>query len=280
MSKNPVIISASRMTDMAAFYPEALINEIETRINKGIKIHTLVIWTKHPQSLFKNPLYTYLHNLLERGVQLFIHLTITGMAGEKVGIGPDNKPLILEPGVPSANKVLEILPEVIDLVQSPDRIRLRIDPIVRIQDCTGFIYSNMSVFEPLVKDCSAIGIRNYSFSFLEKGMHHKVDKRFMDRKISILSPDKDERQEISAYMKDLEIKYQVSISACCVPGLSPSRCIDGYFLQTIHKNKLPVSLKEPKSRPLCGCTDSIDIGGWPPKTCFSGCLYCYTRPKL
>jgi hypothetical protein len=268
------------MTDMPAFYPEAMIAEIENRLRKGITIHTLVIWTKHPQSLFLQPLYAYLLQLKNKGIQLFINLTITGMAGEQVGISLDGKPLVLEPGVISTEETLAIVPCVIDLVGSPNRIRLRIDPVVRIQDGTGFKYTNLPKFEPIVEACSAMNIRNFTFSFLEKGMHRKVDKRFMEKGVMILSPDLQERERMKNWVSGIEMKYNVSIAACCVPGFSPSRCIDGNKLQKLHDKQLPVSLKEPKSRILCGCTESVDIGGWPSKICYSGCLYCYSSPKI
>jgi hypothetical protein len=53
MNDNPIIISASRMTDLPAFYPESLIDEVEKRIEKNFKIHSLVLWTKHAASLLK-----------------------------------------------------------------------------------------------------------------------------------------------------------------------------------------------------------------------------------
>ena len=69
-----IILSASRMTDMPKFYPEVLIEEVNKRMDKGI--HTLVLWTKHPQSLLVNPLYDYLMDLKSKGIQLYIQLCL------------------------------------------------------------------------------------------------------------------------------------------------------------------------------------------------------------
>lgn len=50
---NSVILSASRMTDMPKYYPDVLMKEVMTRIEKGMDIHTVVFWTKHPDAILK-----------------------------------------------------------------------------------------------------------------------------------------------------------------------------------------------------------------------------------
>jgi hypothetical protein len=274
-----IIISASRMTDLAAYYPEALIYEVKERIKKGLKIHTLVLWTKHIQSLFCNPLNAFLQELKATDTQIFVHLTVTGLAGVIAGNDLTRKPVILEPNVPSTQVSLNYLPDLIELTGNADRIRLRIDPIVKIKDSYGNMFSNLEYFESIVNFSVIKGINHFTFSFLENGMHRKVDKRFSDKGLIILSPKSDERIQIFKQMTMWEEKYKITLSACCVPGLKTSRCIDGYLLEKLHNLQIPVSKKEPHSRPLCGCTESIDIGGWPPKICHSGCLYCYSRPS-
>jgi hypothetical protein len=274
-----IIISASRMVDLAAYYPEAFIYEVKERIKKDLKIHTLVLWTKHVPSLFCNPLNSFLNELKATGTQIFVHLTVTGLAGVIAGNDINGKPVILEPNVPSTHVSLNYLPDLIELTGKADRIRLRIDPIVKIKDSYGNLFSNLEYFESIVNSSVIKGINNFTFSFLENGMHRKVDKRFSDKGLIIISPRSDERIQISEQMVFLKKKYKVTISACCVPGLKTSRCIDGYFLEKLHDLQIPASKKEAHSRPLCGCTESIDIGGWPPKICHSGCLYCYSRPS-
>ena len=62
--------------------------------------------------------------------------------------------------------------------------------------------------------------------------------------------------------------------------MSVSKCIDGELLAKLHDKKYPTSLKQQKKRKLCGCTESIDLGGWPPKKCYTGCLYCYSNADI
>lgn len=275
-----VVLSASRMTDMPAFYPADLINEVEKRLAKNLKIHTLVLWTKHPASLLTDPLYTFLLKLKENNIQIYIQLTITGMGKKVVGFDNRNKPLILEPNVPETSEAIALLNKVIELVGNPERIRLRIDPIVRIKDFNGISFSNISSIEPIVRVCVQLNIVHYAFSFLEKDAYNKVNNRFIKRGIEICSPNQQEREQMQTYIAGLEQKYNVSIKACCVPGFAESACIDALLLEKLNPAIPGVSHKKPHSRALCGCTSSIDIGGWPPKKCYSGCLYCYAAPHI
>lgn len=245
-----------------------------------MKIHTLVLWTKHPASLLKDPLYGFLLKLKERNIQIYVQLTITGMGKKVVGIDNRNKPFILEPNVPETSEALALLNKVIALVGNPERIKLRIDPIVRIKDFIGTSYSNISSFEPIIKDCAQLNIVHYTFSFLEKDAYKKVNNRFIKRGIEICSPNQQEREQMQTYITGLEQKYNVSIKACCVPGFNESSCIDALLLEKLNPAIPGVSHKKPHSRALCGCTTSIDIGGWPPKKCYSGCLYCYAAPHI
>ena len=214
-------------------------------------------------------------NLENFGTQLFIHLTITGMAKKPMGIDNNNTPFYPEPNVPEFSNSLALIPKLIKLTGKPERIKVRIDPVLRFKDFTGNIYSNLENFEPILASCVKENIKSFVFSFLEKNMHKKVDNRFQSKGLEILPPSTDERKKILIWIQNLEKKYNVRISACCVPGLPESSCIDGNLLEKLHNNNIPVSLKQPRSRPLCGCTESIDIGGWPVKTCPSGCMYCY-----
>ncbi len=249
------------------------------RLSKGTNVHTLVLWTKHPRSLLAEPLFSFLEELKRDGVQLFLQLTITGMGGLKVGERCDGKPLILEPNVPDRENSVAVLPEVVKLLGNAERLRLRIDPIVRVGDAVGNVFSNLRFFEPIVKVASDVGIKNFSFSFLEDNIHKKVNTRFERLGCSILSPDEVERERSKVWIAKLAEKYGVVISACCVAGFPKSRCIDGEVLSKLHDAGYSANCALAKKRELCGCSKSIDIGGWPPKKCFSGCDYCYARSE-
>jgi len=272
-----IVVSASRMTDMPKFYPYSLIEEVEKRLTKGMAIHTLVLWTKHPGSLFVNPLHDFLVYLRSAGIQLYLQLTITGLGGLPTGERPNGSPLILEPYAPLYQESLATIPDIIGLLGKPERIRLRIDPLVRISDISGHVFSNLPMLPHIVREGVAHGIKNYTISFLERGIHKKVDARFKQIGCRILSPTRDERQQAAIWFKKIEHRFGITISACCVPGFPESQCIDGRLLRDLHELGQETDLKQPRKRALCGCTKSIDIGGWPPKKCFTGCDYCYAN---
>ena len=276
-----IVLSASRMTDMPKFYPRQLIEEVEKRLQKGVDIHTLVLWSKHPQALVTGELYKYLCELKRKDIQLYYQCTITGMGGRIIGEQNKEKPFILEPNVPKPYRAIRDLEKVIELLGSPLRVKLRIDPIVRIiNNSTQEVFSNIVLAEEILKETSKLGIKNYTFSFLESGIHNKVDRRFNNYEWSIITPNLKEKEDVYNWFKKKANKYNVNIEACCVPGLKESRCIDGYLLEQLHDYEKSANLKEPRKRSLCACTSSIDIGGWPPKKCFSGCKYCYANAEI
>lgn len=280
MGKLPIIVSASRMTDMPAFYPENIIEETELRKRKGFTVHTIVLWTKHIRSLFKDPLFSYLSEQQKLGTQLYIQLTITGIGKEVFVSGVGNRKIYLEPGVPTPSDSVSCIGRLINLVKDPKRIRLRIDPLIRIKDANGMLFSNYDQTAEMIKILQAEKIQHLSYSFLEKDTYRKIDNRFKNAGLEIMPPDVEERKILDSQFRILARDSGISISSCSVSGLPESACIDGRLLQQLHDRRWPLDLSQPRSRKLCGCTKSTDIGGWPPKICHSGCLYCYAHPAL
>ncbi|PIE85911.1 MAG: hypothetical protein CSA05_03255 [Bacteroidia bacterium] len=272
-----VILSASRMTDMPKYYPDEIIAETEKRIAKGAKIHTLVLWTKHPKALFDEKLLGFLNHMKKQKVQLSVLLTISGMGQKVYGKRKDEKPLIFEPNAPRFEESINTLPQIIALVGKPDRVKVRIDPIIRVRNHENKLISNLELFPVILQQAVQKGVRQFVFSFLEKGVHKKVDRRMAKNGCEILPPTPEEREKTKIWLKKLEKKYMVKISACSVLGFEESRCIDGYFLEKIHNLKLPADKSEKRNRTQCACTKSIDIGGWPPKKCYTACEYCYSN---
>ena len=271
-----IILTASRMTHMPKYYPEQLIDSVIDRKNKGQMIHTLVMWTKHPRSLLIEPLFSFLQRLKQDGTQLYLQLTITGMGQMVMGTDINGNLVMMEPNAPTYADSIDALDEVIKLVENPMRIRLRIDPLIRYKDANGEIQSNYELFEPILSLTAAKGIKTYSFSFVESGMHKKVDNHFAHLGFTLLPPTDIERKDFAVKFQELEKKYGVIISPCAIPGFNKTACISAKLLENLHDKNLPLEDKSGRSRPLCGCSKSIDIGGWPPKKCYTGCQYCYS----
>ncbi|HOX27531.1 MAG TPA: DUF1848 family protein [bacterium] len=250
------VISASRRTDLTHFFPDALIASLGEHPPENV--HTIVLWTKDPENALRSgPLRK---KLLEYD-QLFFHYTITGLGATPI-----------EPAIPAPGVALNMLPELIGLTGSPERIRVRFDPIVNVTK-NGEIYCNLPFFKELAPRCAELGIFNISSSWTET--YRKVVRRFEMHGVTPAT------FSFESQMEDLvetAERYGIMMHFCCVPGAEGSRCIDGELLTRLHPSGERASCaKATGQRKLCGCTRSVDIG-WYSQKCPGGCLYCYAVP--
>lgn len=270
MKKLPIVFSASRLVDLAQWYPHELIQSFYSTLARH-GCHTLMIWTKFPGALLREPMRSFIEYVRHLGIQVCVQMTITGMGGTE-----------MEPGVPAWEETVALLPRVINLLGDARRIKCRIDPLLRYFDAAGVEHSNYDLFEPIMSACAALGIEDFTTSFVENDMHGKVSARFRKHGHTLNAPDATERLALAEKMKTTAAKYGVNIAACAVPGLPTSHCIDADRLEQLHPAGLKLDHnKKPKlGRALCGCCMDVNLGGWPPKRCPSGCMYCYANPDI
>lgn len=277
MMEPDLILSASRMCDMPAWYPDELIAGMAKRLESGKQIHTLVLWTKHPDRLLEPPLEGFLTSLMKAGIQVYVHVTITGMGNRVCGTDVLNRCWKPEPLAPGMDDSLRVLPELTNLLGN-GRVHLRFDPVVRFVDANGQEFSNRHCFDIIAPVAATTGIRVMTFSILQSGVYRKVDRRFKKLGIQIAGFQPEEVQEIWQDFRKRGAALGIDVRACCVDGLPPSACIDGHILNRLHPEHRKVTARRTFSRPICHCTQSVDIGGWPPRLCPTGCDYCYARP--
>jgi len=266
------------MCDLPAWYPDELIAGVNRRLSMGQHIHTLVLWTKHPGRIVQPPLIGFITGLMNAGVQVYVHVSITGMGNRVCGTDVHGRSWKPEPRAPDMGDSLRMLPELVALVGNPGRVHLRFDPVVRFVDACGKEYSNNHCFDEVAPGAARAGIRVLTFSLLQPGVYRKVDRRFAKLGIGLKEFQPEEVQDIWQDFRKRGEALGMDVRACCVEGLPPSSCIDGKYLAGLHDEGLQVSLLKPCSRPMCHCTQSVDIGGWPPRLCPTGCDYCYARP--
>ncbi|MBC7187527.1 MAG: DUF1848 family protein [Calditrichaeota bacterium] len=255
------VISASRRVDMVAGYPDELATILQDKFSPE-EVHTVVIWTKNAANLL---VHAPLRKVLSRFEQLYVHYSITGMGGT-----------FLEPGIPPTEEALAHLPGVIELTRSPERVRLRFDPIVHLLLPDGQRYTNLPHFAAIAAACAELGVRDVSTSWLQ--VYRKVASRLRHAGIEPEEPSAEVWAEEARQVLEVAARFGLRVHGCCVPGWSPSRCIDGFLLTRLHPRGLACSTRRATGqRPLCGCTESIDIGWY--KGCVGGCLYCYANPR-
>lgn len=226
------------------------------------KVHTIVLWTKFPEA----PLLPPLREVLSRYDQVYVHLTLTGLGGTKI-----------EPYVPKPAQVIALLPSLIRFLGCPGRLRLRLDPLVKIQ-VGNYVWTNFSLVDHLLLAAAKAGVKNFTTSFLST--YPKVQERLQRLGFRYLAPTEEEKKAQLERLRQQAAKLNVVLSGCCTEGLPAQGCIDGFLLQSLHPYGEPCRIEKAKGqRKSCLCTHSLDLG-WYNMRCPSGCVYCYASPLL
>ena len=260
-----MIISASRRTDIPAFYSEWFFNRIKEgfvlvrnprnyRQISRVKItpdvvNGIVFWTKNPA-----PMFARLGEIREYAYCFQFSVTPYGKD--------------IEPNLPQKNT--EILSTFKNISQEigTDRVIWRHDPILLNEKYT--IAYHTRAFEKIAAELHN-HTKKVTISFVDtdyKGLKSNIDKLN-------LSPFTAEIQtELASALALIAKKYGLAIDACAEEtdlqkfGIEKARCIDGRLFSASPE-------KDKNQRPECGCAASIDIGMY--NTCMNGCLYCYAN---
>lgn len=308
----PVIISASRSTDIPAFFARWFIN----RLAKGYCVwynpfnqqpmyisfentKVVVFWTKNPEPLIK-----YLPELDARGIHYYFQYTLNDY--EKEGF---------EPNVASLEQRIETFKKLSDLI-GKEKVIWRFDPL---------ILSDQLTPRKLLQKIFHIGnrIKGYTdklvFSFVDVRAYRKVQNNmvketsfYSKENVTSAEPDGALREELVSGLSKLREHWksegwEIELATCGEEvdlvkyNISHNRCIDGelmerlfpedqeliYYLKT---GKLPEpdlfgvipelppkskNLKDKGQRKACGCMISKDIGMY--NTCRHFCVYCYAN---
>lgn len=308
----PVIISASRSTDIPAFYAKWFINRIKAGYcvwynpfnQKPMYVSfentkVVVFWTKNPE-----PMIEFLPELDKRGIHYYFQVTLNDY--EKEGF---------EPNVPSLQKRIDTFKRLSQLV-GKEKVIWRFDPLV--------LSDNLSPRQLLTK-IYHIGnaIKGYTdklvFSFVDVKAYRKVQNNlvketpfFTKDNVEMAEPQGDKRQELVDGLVKLREHWtaegwNLQLATCAEDldlehyGIEHNKCIDGELMERIFSDdkelayylktgKLPErdlfgilpeiplktkNLKDKGQRKICGCMESKDIGMY--NTCRHFCVYCYAN---
>ncbi len=278
------VISASRRTDLIAFFPDRLSEVIQLGSVCVLgpsgrsyvvdlspeNVHTFVLWSKDFSKLISDA--SGIRTALKRYDQLYLLYSITGLGGT-----------FIEPGVPPPAPAVDQLDALIEIVGSPERISVRFDPVVFWNDDHG-LNTNLHFFKALAPELSIRGIKAVRFSFTQ--WYNKALKRAKNHNLNFYDPPLEEKLDCAQQLVDIAGDKKLVLYACSqdflaqVEGVEPSACIDGNLLDKLHPLHLPVSkAKDRSQRQDCRCTNSVDIGSYT-QHCGHSCLYCYANPKM
>jgi DNA repair photolyase len=310
----PVIISASRSTDIPAFYAKWFINRLQAGycvwynpFNQQpmyvsfANCKVVVFWTKNPK-----PIIPYLHELDERDIHYYFQFTMNDYNKES-----------FEPHVPPIEKRIETFKELSQKI-GKERVIWRFDPLI--------VTPQLSPHE-LLKRIWNIGnqIKGYTgklvFSFVDINGYRKVQSNLIKETESFSKENIEDSEFTPEQMNEIadglakcrdtweKDGWKISLATCAEQidleqyDIEHNRCIDGelmkrifaedkdliYYLnfgklpeksilfdsETNLKLVLPEKLKDKGQRKVCGCMISKDIGMY--NTCSHFCVYCYAN---
>ena len=266
-----MIISASRRTDIPAFYSDWFMKRIEegfvlvrnpmnarqvSRISLAPElVDCIVFWTKNPARMIDK-----LTVLDRKKYNYYFQFTLTPY-GEDI-----------EPNVPDKNDVVSTFIQLSERI-GKERVVWRYDPILMTDSINRDFHSRS--FERLARALTG-HTDTCIISFVD--FYAKCRKRLSSLKAREMSLG-----DIRAIAEAFAVicrAYSLKLETCAEEvdlsdlGIDHGKCIDDKLISRIIGR--PFEVKKDKSqRELCGCVASTDIGAY--NTCPCGCIYCYAN---
>lgn len=270
-----MIISASRRTDIPAFYSPWFMNRVRagfcivpnplnakqiSRVSlEPDDVDALVFWTRDP-----SPLVPHVRELEDRGLPCFFLVTLLGY------------PEAYEPHSPNRRQVVEACRKLADVL-GPERLAWRYDPII-LSDATGPEF-HRTAFSEIARELEGASSRCIvSVLDLYRGVRRAFagfgeslrpwEGARLAKGLSCLVP----------YLVECGKERNFSLQSCAEEhdlsglGVSPGACIDAGWMSAALCRSVSVN-KDPYQREHCLCSAAKDIGVY--NTCVFGCRYCY-----
>ncbi len=264
------IISASRRTDIPAFYTPWLMN----RIHAGFCVYPnplyphkfyrvslrkqdvlgIVFWTRHPA-----PLIPHLPELDKAGFAYYFQYTVVGY------------PRTIDVRSPSLDAAIKTFCDLSRHI-GPDRTIWRYDPIILNRELTTSWHQDnfrriadalaqathrlvVSIIDPYARTQRRVGTSDDGVAYSP------------DAYVALL-------RWIVAEAAARSLRVQsCAESSLAVTGITPGSCVDAALLYSLAGRQPPSRLRLHKQREGCLCHQSVDIGV--NDSCGFGCLYCY-----
>ncbi len=276
----PMIISASRATDIPAFFAEWLINSFERgyvfRINPFngkrycISLSSckfIVFWSKNYL-----PLMEHLKYFEKRNIQFYFQFTLNDYEKEN-----------FEPCIPDLSARIETLKS-LARQYGQETISWRFDPLILTDAISPdvLIEKIVRVYNEISGFTDSLVI---SFADIEK--YAKVKKNM---KLHGINYKEWSENDVFYFSEKLSLNFKntnLQIYACAEKynlekyGILPSSCIDAERIKKLSNDSellktLNNSCRIDKGqRQFCRCVESKDIGNY--NTCGHFCIYCYAN---
>ncbi len=281
LAQTPLIVSASRATDIPAFYADWFFHRLEKGYIRwrnpfsGQDIYVsfantrfIVFWSKNPE-----PLLPYLSVLKERGIGCYIQYTVN-----------DYEAGGLEPNVPSLVQRIDTFRRLVDTLGSGPVV-WRFDPLILTDkiNIDTLLEKIAHIADALVGHTEKL-----VFSFADINSYKKVSRNLRLSGINYREWDEESMREFASRLSTLNRdNWNFRLATCAERidlsgyGIDHNRCIDPELISHLAPNDaflqnfLYSAKTDNGQRKACGCILSKDIGAY--NTCPHGCLYCYAN---
>jgi len=266
-----MIVSASRRTDIPAFYSEWFLNRLKdkyvfvrnpmntkqiSKISLDIKdVDFIVFWTKNPLKIMDK-----LNQIDNLGFQYYFQFTLNSFDKS------------FEPNVPKKTEIIDTFKKLADRI-GPEKVIWRYDPIF-FTDKNNYDY-HVHWFNYLAEELQSY-TQKCVISFLD--LYKKTERNLKNLKYFSLN-----EEEISSLVQELLSALRnkdISLETCAFDkdlseyNVKHASCIDSHLIEKITNSEINV-LKDKSQRDECGCIESRDIGTY--NTCGHLCKYCYAN---
>lgn len=285
---SPLIISASRATDIPAFHAEWFMQQLrqgftiwENPYNKkkytvGFdKTRFIVFWTKN-----FSPMLPFTMELDNMGLHYYVQFTLNDYETET-----------WEPGLPTIDSRLQTFRQLSEKI-GKERVIWRFDPL---------LLTPATSINTLLQKVKKIGDTIHSFteklvfSFADIAIYRKVQHRLKNHNLPWIEWDAESMRTFAEALVQLNTTWKLQLASCAEEidlstyKISHNSCIDEQtivriaakdnaiqeYIKNSHAQNNGKTLKDKGQRKLCGCTPSKDIGKY--NTCAHHCIYCYAN---
>jgi len=303
----PWIISASRATDLPAYYSEWFIDKIRKGYVKWVNpfnrkkpqyisfsnTQVVVFWSKNPK-----PLISYLRELDEKKIKYYFQFTLNDYEHEG-----------FEPRVPPLEERVETFQMLSELI-GKDKVIWRFDPL---------LITDMTSPDVLLEKIEKMGnilhtlTEKLVFSFADIRRYKKVRSNLKSQGINYKEFTGEAMDYVAQKISELNNAWGLTLATCGESrdfsqyGIIKNKCIDDELILKITDSRARKkefekflgfkpqgelfekkggssadtgkNLKDKGQRKECGCIYSKDIGSY--NTCSHLCVYCYanTSPR-
>ena len=310
----PVLVSASRSTDIPAFYADWFFHRLDkagysawTNPFNGVRSYVsykntrfIVFWSKNPR-----PLLEYLPILERRGIGCYIQYSLNDYEAEG-----------LEKSVPLLAHRIDTFKRLVERL-GDGHVIWRFDPLVLTDQIS---IDNLLAKIENIGDQLLDYTEKLVFSFADIVSYRKVQSNLTKAHVNYIDWSEEQMREFAAKLQHLNQKWDYKLATCGEKidltefGVKKNHCVDDdLIIRLAHHDKVLMDYLNVKILPMpqadlfgnteplpdgairlpndkyathgdnrdkgqrqfCGCIKSKDIGEY--NTCVHGCEYCYAN---